>query len=324
LLEDAAFWPNCQRGLAVWLSPTLQLIFKSHVAFRESLTIGQRFRIRSLVRCFDQEAAGFVLAVSQDQVGLYSVTGTRCERISVPGLPANLRDALNETSVDRGAQSHSVGKSVKKKQTTVFHAQGAGHETEKQDLGEYCRKIAEVIDDYLDLKRVPLVLACVETLAPIYRQASTYPYLLPEIIAGSPDRLTAQQIVELALPRLQSDSFQEVASQLARFRDLQAADRASTDTAQIVREAIDGHVEELFFDDGRDVWGRYEEVDEVVDVYDSTVPLGDELIELAVDATLRHRGRVHAVADDQLPSPMPMAAILRHVPASIQTVSPVG
>jgi hypothetical protein len=54
----------------------------------------------------------------------------------------------------------------------------------------------------------------------------------------------------------------------------------------------------------------------VIDVYDSAVSTDDDLVELAVGETLRHRGQVHAVASDQLPSPMPMAAILRNVPAT--------
>ena len=280
------------------------------MTIRESVTVGNRYRIRSLAACFNQDAVGYVLALSQEQVRLFRVSGNGCELLSVPNLPTNLRDTLNQVSVDQGAQSHSVGKSVKRKQTTVFHSQGAGHDTEKQDLLGYCRMVAKVVDDFLGRERVPLVLACVESLAPIYQQASNYPNLLPEFIPGSPDHLTEQQIAELALPRFSVYSFENVESHLARFKDLQGTDRATTDTAQIVRAAIGGHVDELFFDNSRDVRGRYEEVDDVVDVYDVATPAAEELIELAVAETLRHRGRVHAIASDQLPTPMPMAAIL--------------
>jgi hypothetical protein len=315
LLEDEAFWPNCERGLAIWLSPKDQYICHSPVEFRESITVGDNFRVRSLVPAFDYEAGGFVLALSQDQVRLFRVTGHECQILSVPGLPSNLRDALNETSVDRGAQCHSVGRGTKKKQSAVFHAQGAGHDTEKQNLREYCQQIAKVVTDHLGSTQLPMMLACVDYLAPFYRDANEYPYLLSEYIEGSPDHLTDKQIAELAGPKLYSNLFKGVAVQLNRFNDLRGTKRASTDIGQIVRAACDGQVDELFFDDSRDVWGRFEPAEGIVDMHDVAAPTDDELIELAVAATLRHRGKVHAIAAEQLPSPMPLAAILRNVSA---------
>jgi hypothetical protein len=314
LLEDSAFWPNCQSGLALWMSPTDRYVFRSPIEFRESVMVGDKFRVRPLMLCVKRETAGYVLALSQEHVRLLRVTGNGCEKVSVPGLPSNLREALNEISVDRGAQCHSAGKSPKKKQAAVFHAQGTGHDTEKTDLGEYCRQIAKAIGDYFKASRIPLVLACVEYLAPIYHAANDYPCLLAELIEGSPDHLTDRQIVELAWPMISAHTFRETANQLARFKDLRDTERASTDTAQIVRAAHDGHVDELFFDDSRDVWGRYEDDEGIVDVHDVAGPADDELIELAVGETLRHRGHVHAIARAQLPSPMPMAAILRNAP----------
>jgi hypothetical protein len=314
LLEDSAFWPNCQTGLALWLSPSDQYFFRSHLQFRESVTVGDSFRVRPLMLCVNRETASYVLALSQEHVRLLRVTANECEVVSVPALPSNLREALNEISVDRGAQCHSAGKSPKKKQAAVFHAQGAGHDTEKTDLSEYCRQIAKAVADYLGESRIPLVLACVEYLAPLYRAANDYPNLLPDVIEGNPDHLTNQELVELAWPTISSHAFRETANQLARFNDLRGTERASTDTAQIVRAAHDGHVDELFFDDSRDVWGRYEDDEGIVDVHDVATPADDELIELAVGETLRHRGHVHAIATAQLPSPMPMAAILRNVP----------
>jgi hypothetical protein len=322
LLNDDAFWPNTQRGLAIWLSPTQQYMLKGPMEFRESMAVGDCFRVRPLVHYLNRQVDGYVLALSQDNVRFLRVSGDQCELLSLPGLPCGLRDALNETSVDRGAQSHSVGKSVNKKQTTVFHGQGVGHDTEKQDLGEYCRLIARTVNDYLKSERLPLVLACVESLAPFYRQANNYPQLLPEIISGSPDRLTEKQIAELAFPTFSSYLSKGVEHQLARFNDLQGSPRAITDTARIVRAAIDGHVEELFFDVSCDVWGRFDETEGVIDVHDVAAPDDHDLIELGVAETLRHRGQVYAISAENLPSPLPMAAVLRNVHSS-QIISAV-
>jgi hypothetical protein len=315
LVENIDFWPNTERGLAIWLSPTEQFILKSAVAFRESISVGDSFRIRSLVQACNDEAIGYVLAISQDHVRLFRVSGQEAQVLSVPGLPSNLREALNETSVDRGAQCHTIGRGTNKKQSAVFHAQGAGHDTEKQDLSEYCREIAEVVGDYLGSTRSPLILACVEYLVPIYRDACAYPYLLPGHIEGSPDHFTNEQIAESAGPKLRSHLHTEVAIRLKRFDNLRSTKRASTDVCQIVRAACDGQVDELFFDDSRDVWGRFEPAEGIVDVHDIAATTDDELIEVAVEATLRHRGNVHAIAAGQLPSPSPLAAIFRNVPA---------
>jgi hypothetical protein len=316
LLDDDAFWRETERGLAVWLSPLEQYWLKSQFAFRDSVTVGDRFRIRALAPLWGMEAVGFVLALSQDHVRLYRVTPRQCELQSVPNLPTNLREALNEISVDRGAQCHTVGRSAKRKQTAVFHAQGAGHDTEKTDLGEYCRQIAKAVSAYLDPAKAPLLLACVEYLAPVYREANQYATLLPEVIPGNPDYLTNQQVVDFAWPIFQSHFDREVSRQLARFQDLRGTERSIADTAGIVSAALEGRVDQLFFDDRQDIWGRYDDAYGVVDVHDVPASTDVELVDLAVAATLRHRGNVRAIDPDRLPAPTPMAAILRNVPAA--------
>ena len=319
LLDDSAFWESCSRGLAILISPQAQYIYRLPIDFRESVTVAADFRIRPLLSALDK-GAGYVVAISQDHTRLYRITQQDCDVVYVPGLQENMREALDFTSVDRGLQCHSVRASSKRKQGAVFHGQAAGHDTEKQDLKAYCRQVDKVISGFLKSTEAPLLLACVGYLAPIYREVNHFPKLLSELIEGSPDHLSVTQIQELAWPILSPHLFHEVADQLIRFKELRGSKRASIDLSQIVRAACDGHVDQLFFDDHRDVWGRYEKEECIVDVHDVAAPNDEELIELAVSATLRHRGTVHAIAGERLPSVQPMAAILRNVP-SAKTVS---
>ncbi len=125
-------------------------------------------------------------------------------------------------------------------------------------------------------------------------------------------------MAELARPILDAQHAAQVADDLGRFESLGGTPRAATDTAQIVEAAEEGSISELFFDSGRQAWGRYEETQRIVDAHDVAAPGDVDLIELAVAATLRHRGVVRVVTGDQLPSPLPMAAILRKVPATVE------
>jgi hypothetical protein len=317
LLEAAGFWPACSRGLGILLAPSISRILRSPVDFRDSVTVGANFRVRPLLSMLGQNSIGYVLAISQDHVRLYRISHHECELLRVPSLPVSLREALHQTSVDRGAQCHSKGKSTRRKQSVVFHAQGAGHDTEKEDLRQYCRQIDKVVAEYIHSQRAPVILACVGHLAAIYQGVSRHEPLLAEFIEGSPDHLTEVQILERAWPLLRAHISLEPTKQLSRLKDAARAEWSTTDTCQIVRAAHEGHVEVLFFDDEHDLWGRCELEKGIVDVHDVAAGDDEELIEVAVRETLRHRGAVHVVQSAELPSPLPIAALLRHVPAVV-------
>ena len=80
----------------------------------------------------------------------------------------------------------------------MFHGQGAGNDDEKDNILRYFRKVNGALQELLKNQRSPLVLAGVEYLFPIYKEANNYPQLLDEGITGNPDELKAEELHEQA------------------------------------------------------------------------------------------------------------------------------
>jgi hypothetical protein len=72
----------------------------------------------------------------------------------------------------------------------AFHGEGLGVVDLKDDLLYYFQQVDRGLHDFLRTEHVPLVLASVAHLWPIYRQANTYPHLIEQGIPGNPDQLT--------------------------------------------------------------------------------------------------------------------------------------
>jgi hypothetical protein len=79
-----------------------------------------------------------------------------------------------------------------------FHAHGVGTEdVDMINVKRYFQQAEDGLRQRLAGERVPLILACVEYLAPIYREVSTYRFILEEIIDGT---RFALQLIALVYP----------------------------------------------------------------------------------------------------------------------------
>ena len=64
LLEDAYFWTNLGRSLAIFLTPTSALELRLPNELEAQFAVGDRFAITSLLRAVTFPQAAFVLALS--------------------------------------------------------------------------------------------------------------------------------------------------------------------------------------------------------------------------------------------------------------------
>lgn len=86
-------------------------------------------------------------------------------------------------------------------------------------------------------QRAPLVLAGVEYLFPIYREASGYPGLVDEGIAGNPEPLSPATLHRQAWSLLEPRFARAEEEAAARYRQLAGTGRTSMDVALIVPAA---------------------------------------------------------------------------------------
>jgi hypothetical protein len=159
---------------------------------------------------------------------------------------------------------------------------------------------------------VPLVLAGVDYLLSLYKEANTYPHLVDKGIEGNPEELSAEELHEHAwaiVHPLFSSAQKEAA---ARYRQLAGSEQASSDLKEVVPAAYHGRVDTLFAAVGLQQWGAFDPDTNAVHLHEEAEPGDEDLLDLAAVHTLLNKGTVYAVEPEKVPDEAPLAAVLRY------------
>lgn len=312
LPEDPNFWNARSLGLAIFIGPDTQRYYRLPVAFEELAIVGPRFIIRPLLPLFGDAARFHVLALSQNKVQFFEATRQQIQKLEISGLPVNMDEALNFTSVDRGSQTHSAMKGRLGKQAAVFHGQGGEPDTRKEELESFFRLVDGAIGPELGKKRMPLMLAGVDYLLPIYRGVSRYENIVEPEVHGNCDYLTPHEIHERAWQAIEPVLGHERQDAAARFQAAVAGDKALSDVRKILLAASEGRVEALFIDQDATCWGMARLESHDIQIHEQREQADDDLLDLAAVETLRHSGKVYAVPRAKMPVEGSAAALLRY------------
>ncbi len=311
LPSDQDFWEKRSHGLALFLNRGSLRRFRVPVRLDELALVNQRFHVKALLPLLTSGDRFFILALSQHSVRLLEATEYQVAQVDVAGLPQRIDEALNLDGADRGSQSHIAMKGGKGKQSSVFHGQGGVKESHKDELALFFRLIDGALVPVLRDETAPLVLAGVDYLLPIFRKTCHYAHLAKPELAGNCDYLSARQIHEKVWPLVKPLLAEARAQAAAKYHRLAGTGKATDDIRQALPAAFEGRIETLFVASDRHTWGGCDPEGRVVDVHDVQRPGDDDLLDAAAVQTLLHRGSVHAVNSDQMPSPEALAALMR-------------
>jgi hypothetical protein len=309
VLLDKDFWSNLPGGgLALFLAPQRARIFHLPGPVPATAVVASRFRLTPLLTFGGLEDGYFLLAISQKRVRLFRGTATAAEEVAVAGLPESLAEVLGRHDRDEPLEYHTHPALGYGRRSAVYHGQGVGIDDAKSDLLQYCRAVDKGLHPVLRDERVPMVLAGVCYLWPIYRKANTYPGLLEQGVAGNPDRLSAAQMHAKALPEVKPlfDAPQQQAAAL--FAQIVGTGRTASDLAEVVTASERGLVEILFVATDAERQGRVVDSGEVIAGCEPQ-PGDEDLLNRAAADTLAHGGTVFTVPTNAVPGKGAIAAI---------------
>lgn len=314
LLDNSQFWRHVSDGLAVFLAPDLFRHYRIPYRFESLVVVGDRFHLKPLLPLLSGDGQFYVLAVSQNDVRLFQATRDSIGVVELEDVPTSLAEALRFDDPERQLQFHTgTGMPAGTgRRPALFHGQGIGVNESKEDILRYFHKLDRGLTDLLQGERTPLVLAAVDYLHPLYREANSWPGLLQEGITGNPDEWSAAELHRkgwaLVEPRFEAE--QEEAA--ARYKEAFGTGLASDDVRRIVPAAAYGRVDTLFVAVGEQQWGQFDESTGEVDVHEEAHPGDRDLLDLAAVQTLLNGGTVYAVGRERVPGQGRLAAIFRH------------
>lgn len=204
LLDNGELWPLRSESLALFLHPKLSRRYYLPDEVPYMLTVERGFNLEPLEAAMQNNQPYLLLALSLKNVQVFEGDRFSLRRLNLKNFPSNMEDALNIDEYPKARETHTIAPASTGKGSEAFHGQYNVSQTKKEMLLMYFQIIDKRLRQFLQKKSMPLILAGVEYLLPIYRQANTSPFLLDEGIKGNvehedPDYL--RQSAWLALQR---------------------------------------------------------------------------------------------------------------------------
>ncbi len=307
LLEDRSFWKQAGAGLACFLAPGLHRILRLAKPAGPRVHVSNLFMIKPLLPLLAAEQNFLVLALSQKSVKLWRGNSLDLHPVDVKTLPRDLADALKFHDRDEPLMYHT--RRTGGTWSAIYHGQGVGIDTFKDDLLLYFQQIDRGLHELLREEKTPLIVASVEYLLPIYRQANTYPHLLAEGIAGSPDHMKPRDLHakawKLAAP------FAQLPQQraLALFDRLHDTGRTCTAASEVLTAACQGQLETLFVAADAVCWGAVDPTHHTVESHTEPQPGDEDMLNVAAVRMLMGKGAVYVLPAAEIPGGHTQAGI---------------
>ena len=259
-----------------------------------------------------------MLALSQNDARLLEGTHYNIQEIALPeAVPQSLPEALKyddieDNDVRHYSSSSGAGTGKGGRRPAIFYGQGVGIDDLKDQLLRYFQQINQGLHALLRDETAPLVLAGVDYLIPIYREANTYPHLMEQAITGNPDKLKAETLHEQAWPIVQPLFLKPEREAADRYKATVGTEYASNAIEEVLPAATYGRVESLFVALDQMQWGRFDSTTTTLTYHQEAEPGDEELLNVAAIQTLLHGGAVYAVEQAEIPGESLVAAVYRY------------
>ncbi|MBD2432478.1 MULTISPECIES: hypothetical protein [Fischerella] len=312
-IDKYEFWQHQSDGLAIFISKNMFSYYCLPLNFAELVVVNDRFHLKPLLSLLTGDGQFYILALSQNQVRLFQGTRYSVNEIELENVPQSLAEALKYDTADKQLQFHTgTPQAGGGDRAAIFHGHGAGNDEEKDNILRYFRLVNEGLQELLKNQQTPLVLAGVEYLFSIYKEANTYPHLMDEGVTGNPDELKAEELHSLAWKIVQPYFEQAQQADAVRYQELAGTGQTSNNIKEIVPMAYYKLVDTLFVAVGVQQWGHFTPDENQVELHQHK-EIGDEdLMDFAAIHTLLNGGTVYAVEPQAVPDNTPIAAVFRY------------
>lgn len=315
ILENPYFWQHHSNGLAVFLTSEIFVHYRLPLAFEELVVVANRFHLKPLLPIFVEDGRFYILAISQNELRFFQCTPYSFSEIELADVPKSLAETLKYDTCEPHLQFHtgmSGWRGKGGKSEAIFHLRAENVDGFKINISRYFHQVNHGLHSILKEEHSPLLLACVDYLFPIYRQANTYPHLVNDEILGNPELISAKELHASAWPIVEPLFKKKQAAAAERYNQLAQTEKVSKDLEVIIPATYQGRVDLLFVAVGIQKWGTFDSINNAVKVHSKELPGDEDLLNLAAFKTLIHKGTVYALPPQKMPNAAMLAAIFRY------------
>jgi hypothetical protein len=311
LLQNDIFWSNLSHGLAIFIAEGVFKYIKLPAAPKEEMLINSSFYLTPLIPVMTSRDYFYVLVLSKKQAKLYRADGFGMQYIPVPEMPNGVDDVVHfEEKDDQDLyRTDTSGAGA----GAVFHGTGTGRPDDKTNIAMYFDEVDETLwKAVLNHENVPLLLAGVEYLIPIYKQVAKYKPIWEEAITGSHEYEDTQTLYQQARVKMEPYFQERVAKALNTYGNQSATELTSSIPDDIIPAAHYGRISQLFAQEGEHIWGRFDEMNNQLTIHASQEADDECLVDKCVIKTLMNGGEVFLLPKEKMPGGSKLAALMRY------------
>jgi hypothetical protein len=268
--------------------------------------VGKRPYLLLLIPELTDDGHFYLLDLNLQGVTLYEVSRSVVQPID---LPDTINTSYTEEIEDNEYQKALQHRSGFGQAGAMFHGQGSGSDEDKKvEILNFFHRLSTDLDAILNKNPLPLLLAGVNYLIPIYKQASNYTHIVEPNLTGS---YGPNDMVSLSTEAwdVMEPYFRE--ARQARKNEYQlfsARAQGDSETDTVLLTAISGGVDTLFIQSGAELWGTFDQENYTIQIDDSPSPENYSLIDEAARRTIESGGKVYIVEADNMPAPEALVA----------------
>lgn len=308
--KDETFWRQQSKGLGVFLAEGVCWYIKLPLASQRDILVNSAFNVKPLLPLFTSKEYFYLLVISKKQAKLFRADMFGIEHVNVPGL-AEIDPGSDHEGEDPTAPTGLRGD----KELTTAAAMDAGTkgDQKKLRLANYLEAIDDVIwKQVLHDKTVPLMLAGVEYLLPIYKTVTDYKHICEEALTGSHERDELPVLYEQAMSKMTGYFSQSMQKAIELYNNQSATDLTTSIVDDIVPGVHYSQVSHLLVQKGAQLWGSFDEMNNKLKLDEERLAENEDLVNTAIVKAVQTGAEVYVMDKEQMPVDSIMAAVLRY------------
>lgn len=315
LLDNLDFWMRNLDMLAYFIVDGEQEWYRLPIKIDQSShVIGKRPFVLPLVPELHSDGEFYLLYLDLNKIRLY--VGSRNEMKEMELDPKEVALSFAEEEEQEENITTLSGKSMGTRSGDfLFHGHGDGSDEEKKAaVRNYFNRMMNMLEPKLNERPLPLFLAGIDYLIPIFRQACKYSELKEGHIRGTHNGDDIKDLQKKAW-KLAADHFsKERETRKKEFGFKQSRNLAiARDHEKLIKTALTGGVDTLLVNaNHKHLWGSFNE-DSFKVKFDEG-PNGDNhcLIDLAASSVIDSGGKVYITLPEDMPDEALIAGTLRY------------